>query len=87
MLVFQSQHPNRRKSVAGRTGSGTLLALMTMCLAMLAACWYLFEPLATTTVALVAYVVYIGLIAIVVVATRYRLSNYRYQRSREETTD
>ncbi len=87
LLVFQSQHPNQHHAIAGRTGSGTVLALMTMCLAMLAACWFLFEPLTTATVALVTYGGYVGLIAMVIVATRYRLANYRYQRWREEETD
>ncbi len=84
LLVFQSQHPNRRQPIAGRTGSGTVLALMTMCLAMLAACWYLFQLQAAATLATTAYGAYLGLIAIVIVMLRFGLANYDYQRCRED---
>lgn len=41
LLVFQSRHPNKAAYPAGRTGFGMVLAVLTACLAMLAATAYL----------------------------------------------
>lgn len=43
LMVFQSQHPNRKAAPAGRTGTAVMLAVSSACLTALAACLYLFH--------------------------------------------
>lgn len=79
LLVFQSQHPNCKRHVAGRTGSGTVAALAATCVAMLVACHFLFAPLTASVSLLFGYDAYLVTVAVFVVGCSYRMRRYRYQ--------
>lgn len=55
LLAFQSRHPDRLRHVAGRTGMGTVHAVVTLCLLMLASCGYLFGRTAAPRTSILAY--------------------------------
>ncbi len=54
LLEFQSRHPGRCH-VGGRTGMATVVAVVTFCLTMLAACGYLFGLFVASTQGLSVY--------------------------------
>lgn len=80
LLVFQSRHPNKHESVAGRSGGAAVLAVFSACGLMLAACSYLFS-MPTGFGSLPAWI-YSGYAAVCVLLAGnavLRLSRYRYQ--------
>jgi hypothetical protein len=82
LLVFQSRHPNKARDTGGRTGFGTVFAVLFADLGMLLACAFLFEP-ATPEMPrsmLAAYTAYLALCALLMVAATVRLTRYRYRR-------
>lgn len=79
LLVFQSRHPNRRKA-AGRSGQGTILALLTACEAMLWGCACLFQSLGRPESVEVAYLGYIACIATYLFAPVLSLRRYAYRK-------
>jgi hypothetical protein len=79
LLVFQSRHPNRKKA-AGRTGQGTILALLTACETMLWGCAYFFQACARPATIEAAYLGYVACIAIYLFAPVVALSRYSYRK-------
>lgn len=81
LLVFQSQHPNRKAATAGRTGTAAMLAVGAACLTALAACIVLFHSRALVDPELgLAYDAYVGVTAAYLVHAVIALRCYRYQR-------
>lgn len=81
LLVFQSQHPNRKGATAGRTGTAAMLAVGAACLTALAACVVLFHTLVPVGPQLgMAYDAYVGASAAYLVHAVVALRRYRYQR-------
>jgi hypothetical protein len=81
LLVFQSRHPNRHRTVSGRTGVGTILAAFSVCLTMLAGCGYLFHPLARQDpITAAAYYSYLACVGAYQALTVAKLRRYRYRR-------
>ena len=81
LLVFQSRHPNRKKA-AGRTGQGTILALLTACETMLWGCayFYFFQAYARPATLEAAYLGYVACIAIYLFVPVLRLRRYAYRK-------
>lgn len=83
LLAFQSRHPTKAAYPGGRTGFGSVLAVLSGCLIMLAACLYTVE----TPHALLAhdeilgYFAYLATCAALMLAATVRLTRYRYRRS------
>ncbi len=82
LLVFQSRHPNRRRTPAGRSGFGTVLAQLSMCWILLGSCCFLvfnsvglLEPAGEF-----AYHGYVAVTAGRMLLTVVRLRRYRYRR-------
>ncbi|MCC7291834.1 MAG: hypothetical protein IT449_07225 [Phycisphaerales bacterium] len=81
LLVFQSQHPNRKASTAGRTGTAAMFAVGASCLTALAACIVLFHSRVLVDPQLaIAYDAYVGGTAAYLVHAVAALRRYRYQR-------
>lgn len=81
LLAFQSRHPNRGRNVSGRSGSSTVFAVLTCCLAGLASCGLLLcttpavgEPLAWS------YWTLLAVSAIDQIRAIVKLRRYRYQK-------
>lgn len=82
LLVFQSRHPNKAAFPGGRTGFGSVLAVLTVCLIMLAACLYLIQA-PRPVLARDELAVYFALLAgcvVAMLAATLRLRRYRYHR-------
>jgi len=82
LLVFQSRHPNKARHAGGRTGFGSVLAVLSVCLIMLGACMYTVQiprPLLTHD-GLGTYALYLSACAALMLAATLRLSRYRYRR-------
>ena len=82
LLVFQSRHPNKARHAGGRTGFGSVLAVLSVCLIMLGACMYTVQiprPLLTHD-KLGMYAVYLSGCAALMLAATLRLSRYSYRR-------
>ena len=82
LLVFQSRHPNKARHPGGRTGFGSVFAVLTVCLIMLGYCWYSarFPPALLARSDVFAYLVYLAATAAVMLVAIARLSRYRYRR-------
>ena len=82
LLVFQSRHPNKGRYPGGRTGFGSILAVLTVCLIMLGGCMYTIQyPRSLlTNNRLETYAVYLSGFAALMLAATIRLSLYRYRR-------
>jgi hypothetical protein len=83
LLVFQSSHPNKARYPGGRTGFGSVLAILTACLIMLAACMYTVQvprPLFAPKIFDI-YVTYLACSAAVLLLVTMRLARYRYHSS------
>ncbi len=82
LLVFQSRHPNKRLTPAGRSGFATVLSLLSTCWMMLAACC----ALVSTPHGLlglpgtIAYCGYAAGFAGMMLHAVIRLRHYRYRR-------
>jgi len=87
LLVFQSRHPNKARHRGGRTGFGSVFAVLTVCLIMLGFCWYS----ARIPSALLAggdvfgYLAYLAAAAAIMLVAIARLSGYRYRRPPPES--
>jgi hypothetical protein len=82
LLVFQSQHPNRKRAVGGRSGQSTLLAILVLCLVSLTACGFLFvREVGAATVWLAPYVAYLLGAAAGLASNLRRLARYRYEKA------
>lgn len=81
LMVFQSQHPNRRGVTAGRTGTAAMLAVGAACLTALTACIVLFHSRALVDAEFgLAYDAYVGVTAAYLVHAVVALHRYRYER-------
>lgn len=82
LLVFQSRHPNKRRTTAGRSSFGTVLSVLSICWMMLAACCFLVSspPRLLQLGAILAYYLYIAGLAGVMIHAVNRLRRYRYRR-------
>lgn len=81
LLVFQSRHPNKARYTGGRTGFGSVLAILSTCLLMLAGCVYTIQASRlNSTVELASYAAYSVVCAAIMLAATRRLHHYRYQR-------
>jgi hypothetical protein len=82
LLVFQSRHPNKARHPGGRTGFGSVFAVLTVCLIMLGFCWYSarIPPALLTGRDVFAYLAYLAAAAVVMLVAVVRLSRYRYRR-------
>lgn len=82
LLVFQSQHPNRRRRSGGRSGFGTVLQILAAVLIMLGACGVVAgtTDLLRESGWLLGYYGYLSSTAAVAIAAVFRLRNYRYER-------
>lgn len=83
LLAFQSRHPDAFRNVAGRTGIGTVWAVLTLCLTMLVACGYLFGADRPSRVVFLAYVAYVAGLAVHLVFQVQSLRRYRYRKAQE----
>ena len=79
LLVFQSRHPNRKRA-AGRTGQGTILALLTACETMLWGCAYFFQAYGRPATIETAYFGYVACIATYLFAPVVALRHYSYRK-------
>jgi len=83
LLVFQSRHPNKARHPGGRTGFGSVLAVLSVCLTMIGVCMYTVQtPRALLThEESTIYAAYLSGCAALMLAATIRLSRYRYCRS------
>ena len=82
LLVFQSRHPNKARHPGGRTGFGSVFAVLTASLIMLGFCWYLarIPPALLAGGDVFYYLVYLAVAAAIMLVAIARLSRYRYCR-------
>jgi len=82
LLVFQSRHPNKARLPAGRTGFGSVTAVLTVCLIMLGACMYTVRTPRSLLAPddLKIYAGYLSGCAILMLIAAIRLGRYRYRR-------
>lgn len=82
LLVFQSRHPNKARQPGGRTGFGSVVAVLTVCLIMLGACMYTVQSPTSllSDDSYRAYSVYLSGSAILMLAAAVGLARYRYRR-------
>ncbi len=82
LLVFQSRHPNKRRTTAGRSGFGTVLSVLSTCWMMLAACCFLVStpPRLLELGGILAYYLYNAGLAGMMLHAVLRLRRYRYRR-------
>jgi len=81
LLVFQSRHPNKQLTVSGRTGVGTILAVFSAFLTMLAGCGYLFHFLARQDpITAAAYYIYLACVGAYQALSVAKLRRYRYRK-------
>ena len=88
LMVFQSQHPNRGRVVGGRSGFGSVLAILVVCLLGIVASFiFMAFEFGSNRVALAAYSLYgIAVTCELIYSTR-RLRKYRYQRAPQAGSD
>ena len=82
LLVFQSRHPNKARYPGGRTGFGSVLAVLAVSLIMLASCMYSVQVPRSllSNEGLATYAAYVSGCAALMLAATIRLSRYRYSR-------
>jgi hypothetical protein len=82
LLVFQSRHPNKQGTTAGRCGFGAVLSVLSTCSLMLAACCFLVStpPGLLPLSGILAYYLYNACIAGMMLHAVIRLRHYRYRR-------
>lgn len=82
LLVFQSQHPNRRRQPGGRSGFGTVFNVLTAVLIMLSACGVLAgtTDLIRESACLSSYYGYLITLTAVALGIVGRFRSYRYER-------
>ncbi len=76
LLAFQSRHPGRGH-VGGRTGMATVVAVVTLCVTMLAACGYLFGVLVASIFAQLAYGTFVAVLGLYLTVLAWDLRRYR----------
>lgn len=81
LLAFQSRHPSQGRFVSGRSGRISVLATATGALAALGCCGAFYEATQPPPVSLLAYFVYLVLIAAGVAYSLIRLRRYRYRKA------
>lgn len=83
LLVFQSQHPNKRRTTAGRTGSTTIRAVTCTAWLLLAGCVYVAhaEPSPPSSLILLAYGAYALTCGLTMGVAAWTLRRYRYERA------
>lgn len=88
LLVFQSHHPNKARHPGGRTGFGSVLALLSICLLMIVACVHAVYTLPglMTPKALLSFRAYSLACVIVMLVATCRLYGYRYRRPEAHTS-
>jgi hypothetical protein len=82
LLVFQSRHPNKARHPGGRTGFGSVVAILTVCLTLLGACMYAVQtpsPLLSDD-GYRGYSIYLFASATLMLTVAVRLTRYRYRR-------
>ena len=79
LLVFQNRHPNRADSVAGRSGTATVVATCVGAILLLALCLVVFNA-ESGPLPYRLYALYVLLIGLDVVLGSIRLSRYRYEK-------
>ena len=82
LLVFQSRHPNKRSTTAGRSGFATVVAVLSTSWTMLAGCGVLVNlpsPLLPSEW-LDSYAVYLACTGVTMTLAVFRLRAYRYRR-------
>ncbi len=79
LLVFQNRHPNRAKSVAGRSGAATVVATAAGAILLLTLCLLLFGT-ESGPFPYSLYAAYVALVGFDVVLGPIRLSQYRYEK-------
>ncbi len=86
LLVFQSQHPNRKRAVGGRSGQSTLLAILVLCLLSLTACGFLFaREVGLESPWLPPYAAYLLAAAVELAIDLRGLARYRYENAAPST--
>lgn len=81
LLVFQSRHPSRGKSVGGRTGRETIRSVFCICVVLLGLSGYLAAAQAQIEPrALMLYAAYLVAVLGHLLATVVRLRLYRYEK-------
>ena len=82
LLVIQSRHPNRHRSVSGRSGLATLRATLSLCLLSLAGCGGLFlRESGELTESFWFYAAYLLSAACSLLRETLALARYRYEKS------
>lgn len=85
LLAFQSRHPGRGRTVSGRSGSSTVFAVLTCCLAGLASCAFLLGTTVLVTPPIWwTYWSLLALSALDLLRSVFRLRRYRYQKAPPE---
>lgn len=85
LLAFQSQHPNQGRLVGGRSGIGSVLAVLSICVSSLSACVFLAgRAFETTTWVFAGYAAYVGLAMADITRCSLALVQYRYRRARTD---
>lgn len=79
LMAFQSRHPNRAESVAGRSGTATVMATAVGAVLLLALCLLMFGT-ESGPIPYWLYAAYAALIGFDVVLGPIRLSRYRYEK-------
>ncbi len=81
LLAFQSRHPNRQRVVGGRSGRGTVLAVLGFCLSGVAACGYLFTRVPAVCLSVtILYHLYLTAIVLDMLVAVWQLSRYAYRK-------
>lgn len=82
LLAFQSRHPNRRRAVGGRSGFGSVLAIMSVCLlSVLTSIVLVFCEFETHRALFVGYLFYGAATAAELIRSTLGLSRYRYTKA------
>lgn len=82
LLLFQSRHPSRARTTAGRSGMGTVLSVLWFCAAGLLGCLALIANQRNSEPhVLVGYAAYVSIVAVDLVHVVIRLRRYRYAKA------
>lgn len=82
LIVFQSHHPNQGRVVGGRSGFGSVLAIMINCLLVVAVASTLMAYEFRSNLLVVgAYAFYAFTVSLALIRSTRQLSEYRYRRS------
>lgn len=79
LLAFQSRHPNRRRAVGGRSGFGSVMAIMAVCLlSIVTSIVLVFCEFEAHRPLLVGYLSYCAATAAELIRSTLGLNRYRY---------